>query len=116
MSRELTRLQALALGAIVLAALVLGGFALFAIQERRSLGSDAFTVHAGFRDIGGIEVGTRVRVQGIDAGEVTEIVPPDAPGDPVRLQMRLAGKLRRLEARDAKVQIANETLLAFRLP
>ncbi len=112
MSRELTRLQALLLGAIVLVSLVLGGSALFAIHERRNLGPDAFTVHAGFRDIAGIEVGTRVRVQGIDAGEVTAIVPPDSPGDSVHLEMRLAGKLRRLVSRDAKVQIANETLLS----
>jgi phospholipid/cholesterol/gamma-HCH transport system substrate-binding protein len=112
MTRELTRWQALVLGGIVLAVLVLGGYALMAIQERRGLGADAFTVHAGFRDIGGVEVGTRVRIQGIDAGEVTAILPPDVPGDPVTLRLRLAGKLRHLVARDAKVQIAHETMLA----
>jgi phospholipid/cholesterol/gamma-HCH transport system substrate-binding protein len=112
MSRELTRLQALVLGSIVLAAIALGGYALFAIGERRGLGSDALTVHAGFRDIGGIEVGARVRVQGIDAGEVVAILPPEAPGEPVTLRLRLAGKLRRLVTPDAKVQIANDSLLA----
>src|SRR5688572_5359476 len=112
MSRELTRLQALVLGSIVLAALCLGGYALFAIQERRGLGADAFTVHAGFRDIGGVEVGTRVRVQGIDAGEVEAILPPDVPGEPVKLRLRMAGKLRHLVTRDAKVLVGSDTLLA----
>src|SRR5438128_3481007 len=112
MSRELTRLQALVLGGIVLAALALGGYALFAIGERRGLGSDAFTVHAGYRDIGGIDVGAGVRIQGIDAGEVTAILPPDVPGDPVKLRMRLAGKLRHLVAPDARVQIASDSLVA----
>ena len=112
MSRELTRLQALILGSIVVSALLLGGYALFAIQERRGLGSDAFTVHAGFQDIGGVEVGTRVRIQGIDAGEVEAVLPPDLPGDPVKLRLRLSGKLRRLVASDAKVQIASESLMA----
>lgn len=112
MSRQLTRLQALTLGGIVLAALVLGGYALLTIRDHRGLGSDAFTVETGFRDIGGVEVGTRVRIQGIDAGEVTAIVPPEIPGEPVALRLRLAGKLRHLVMQDAKVQIASETVLA----
>lgn len=112
MSRELTRLQALVLGGIVVAALFLGGYALFAIQERRGLGADAFTVHAGFRDIGGVEVGTRVRVQGIDAGEVDAILPPEVPGEPVKLRLRMGGKLRHLVTRDAKVHVGSDTLLA----
>lgn len=112
MSRELTRLQALVLGVIVFAALFLGGYALFAIQERRGLGADAFTVHAGFRDIGGVEVGTRVRVQGIDAGEVEAILPPEVPGEPVKLRIRMTGKLRHLVTRDAKVHVGSDTLLA----
>ncbi|GEM_PF-240021 len=112
MSRELTRLQALVLGGIVVTALLLGGYVLFAIGERRGLGSDAFSVQAGFRDIGGVEVGTRVRIQGIDAGEVVAILPPDVPGDPVQVRLRLAGKLRHLVARDARVQIASESLMA----
>lgn len=115
MTRELSRLQALVLGSIVIAAMLIGGYALFAIDERRGLGSDAFTVQAGFRDIGGVEVGTRVRIQGIDAGEVIAISPPDLPGDPVVVRMRLAGKLRRLVATDAKVQIAAESLMGSRV-
>src|SRR5262245_59896560 len=112
MSRELTRLQALVLGSIVVAALILGGYALFAIQERRGLGADAFTVHAGFRDIGGVEVGTRVRVQGIESGQVEAIRPPELPGDPVKLRLRMTGKLRHLVTRDAKVHMGSYTLLA----
>jgi phospholipid/cholesterol/gamma-HCH transport system substrate-binding protein len=112
MSRSLTSLQALVLGAIVLFALAVGGYAMWSLQERRGLGGDAFTVHAAFRDIGGVEVGTRVRIQGIDAGEVEAIVPPEVPGQPVRLRLRIAGKLRHLVAADAKVQLGTEHLLS----
>jgi phospholipid/cholesterol/gamma-HCH transport system substrate-binding protein len=112
MSRSLTALQALVLGAIVLVALAVGGYTLWSLQERRGLGGDAFTVHAAFRDIGGVEVGTRVRIQGIDAGEVQAIEPPDVPGEPVRLRLRVAGKLRHLVAADAKVQLGTEHLLS----
>ncbi len=115
MSRELTRLQALILGIIVVGVFFLGGYALFAIQERRGLGPDAFTVQAAFRDIGGVEVGTRVRVQGIDAGEVEAIMPPEVPGDPVRLRLRMSGRLRHLVTRDAKATIASDTLLASKV-
>jgi ABC-type transporter Mla subunit MlaD len=115
MTRELKRLQALVLGGIVIAALLMGGYALFAIGERRGLGSDAFNVQAGFRDIGGVEVGTRVRVQGIDAGEVVAIAPPAVPGDAVIVRLRLAGKFRPLVTNDAKIQIAAESLMGSRV-
>jgi phospholipid/cholesterol/gamma-HCH transport system substrate-binding protein len=70
MSRSLTSLQALILGAIVALAIGVGGYTLWALDQRRGLGNDPLTVEVGFRDIGGVEVGTRIRVQGIDAGEV----------------------------------------------
>jgi phospholipid/cholesterol/gamma-HCH transport system substrate-binding protein len=112
MSRSLTSLQALVLGAIVLFALGVGGYTMWSLQERRGLGGDAFAVHAAFRDIGGVEVGTRVRIQGIDAGEVEAIEPPAVPGEPVRLRLRIAGKLRHLVAADARVQLGTEHLLS----
>ncbi|MCI0637510.1 MAG: MlaD family protein [Gemmataceae bacterium] len=111
MSRPLARWQALTLGSIVLAALAIGAWGLFQIDSRRGLDGSAFSVSAGFADIGGVAVGTRVRVQGIDAGEVEAIVPPAAPGDKVRVRMRIAGKLRHLVGQDAKVEIASENLL-----
>ena len=112
MSRSLTSLQALVLGAIVLAGLVVGSYTMWSLHERRGLGGDAFIVHAAFGDIGGIEVGTRVRIQGIDAGEVEAIVPPEVPGEPVRLRLRVAGKLRHLVAADSRVQLGTEHLLS----
>src|SRR5688572_25099084 len=112
MSRALTSLQALVLGAIVVAALGVGSYTMWTLHDRRGLGGDAFLVHAAFGDIGGIEVGTRVRIQGIDAGEVEAIVPPDVPGEPVRLRLRVAGKLRHLVAADSKVQLGTDHLLS----
>jgi phospholipid/cholesterol/gamma-HCH transport system substrate-binding protein len=111
MSRHLSRLQAVVLGFVVLGVLALGTIGLFAIGSRHGLGADSFHILAGFQDIGGVEVGTRVRIQGIDAGEVEEILPPDAPGASVRLRLRIAGKLRHLVRSDARVQVVSEGLL-----
>ncbi|HWY88368.1 MAG TPA: MlaD family protein [Gemmataceae bacterium] len=111
MTRHLSRLQGLALGLVVVAGLSLGLFGLFAVASRNGLDRSAFAVRARFADIGGVEVGTRVRLQGIDAGEVEAVVPPAIAGDKVLLQLRVAGRLRHLVGADARVQIASETLL-----
>src|SRR2546430_353168 len=110
-TRSLSRKQSVLLGLLVLTALGLGAVALFALGQRYGLGRDAFRVTAAFADVGGVEPGTRVRIQGIDAGDVEEIVPPAGPGAPVRLKLRLAGKYRHLVTNDARVQIAGEGLL-----
>src|SRR5918912_818236 len=54
---------------------------------------ETFPVRADFATIGGLEAGQRVRVQGIDAGVVEAIVPPDRPGGAVRLGLRLDARL-----------------------
>jgi phospholipid/cholesterol/gamma-HCH transport system substrate-binding protein len=111
-SSSLSRLHAVILGAVVLTGLVLGVFGLFVIGGKNALGSGAFEVSAGFPDIAGVEVGTRVRIQGIDAGEVVAVVTPEAPGGNVLLRMRLAGRVHHLVGADARVQIVSEGLLA----
>lgn len=112
MSRKLSRFQSAFLGALVLVTLALGGYGLMALNERSGWGADNLRVHVGFADIGGVEVGTRVRIQGMDAGEIEAIEPPPNPGDPVRLRLRINSKYRHLVREDARVQITGEALLA----
>jgi phospholipid/cholesterol/gamma-HCH transport system substrate-binding protein len=111
MSRQLTRVQAALLGLVVLAGLGLTGTGLFAIGKRQWLWSETFHVLAGFKQIAGVEQGTRVRVQGIEAGEVESVQSPDAPGGDVMLRLRLDGRLRPLIRQDASVQIVSEGLI-----
>jgi phospholipid/cholesterol/gamma-HCH transport system substrate-binding protein len=115
MSGQLSRPQAVILGIVVIVSLALGLAGLFAIGSRNGLDSSAFAVRAQLDDIGGVEVGTRVRLQGIDAGEVEAIVPPSYPGDKVLLQLRVAGRLRHLVGADARVQIAPDSLLTGKI-
>ena len=111
MSRSLTRLQALVLGIVVLTGAALGAVGLFAIGNRGWYGQDAFHVRAGFPSVRGVEVGTRVRVQGLDAGEVVRLQPPEQPGAPVVLRMHLRGEFRRLVRGDSSVQIVGEGMI-----
>jgi phospholipid/cholesterol/gamma-HCH transport system substrate-binding protein len=110
-SRSLSAAQAFVLGALLLAAAGLAGGGLFAVGSRAWYGRDAFTVRAGFRDIRGVEVGTRVRVQGIDAGEVVAIEPPDKPGGDVLLLLKMRGEYRRLVNSTSTVQIVGEGMI-----
>lgn len=111
MSRSLTRIQAVLLGLVVLGGLGLAAAGLFAIGGKNGFWTDTFHVQVGFREVRGVEVGTRVRVQGIDAGEVVAVQPPVTPGSDVVLRLRLDGKLRSLVRADASAQIVGEGMI-----
>jgi phospholipid/cholesterol/gamma-HCH transport system substrate-binding protein len=85
------------------------------LSDRAGWGSDSLRVVVAFPDVGGVEKGTRVRIQGMDAGEIEEIIPPENPGDKVKLKLRIAGKLRHLVRADAKVQIGSDNLFAGKI-
>ncbi len=112
MSRNLSRMQAALLGCLVLATLGLGGLGLMLLNERTGLGGGSMRAVVGFADVQGIEVGTRVRIQGMDAGEIEAIHPPENPGDKVKVQLRIGPKYRHLVREDARVQIGSDSLFA----
>jgi phospholipid/cholesterol/gamma-HCH transport system substrate-binding protein len=99
------------LGVIVLAGLALGGLGLLAVGGRYWPWSGAFHVRAGFARAQGVEVGTRVRVQGVDAGEVEAIDLPEQPGADVVLRLRLDGRMRNLVRANAVAAIVSEGMV-----
>jgi phospholipid/cholesterol/gamma-HCH transport system substrate-binding protein len=103
------------LGAAVLLGVGLALFGLFTIGSRGWFGKDALHVRVGFPEIRGVEVGTRVRVQGMDAGEVVSISPPETLGNPVVLRLRLKGEFRTLVRSDSTVQIVSEGMLGAKV-
>jgi phospholipid/cholesterol/gamma-HCH transport system substrate-binding protein len=110
-SRSLSRLQALVLGAVVLVGSGLAVAGVFAVGSRGWFGKDALHVRVGFPEIHGVEVGTRVRIQGIDAGEVVRVSLPDRHDGPVILHLRLKGEFRHLVRTDSTVQIVSEGMI-----
>src|SRR5262249_15529101 len=70
---------------------------------------------AGFPQIRGVEVGTRVRVLGRDAGEVVAVDLPAHPSGEVVLRLRLDGRLRSLIRADASAQIAADGMMGGKI-
>lgn len=113
MSRSLSALQAIVLGLAILAGLGLAVGGLFAIGSDYWPWNDHFYLRVGFKQARGIEKGTRVRVQGVDAGEVIAVAPPAKPGDGVTVTLRLAGHWRDggLIRTNATAQIVSEGMV-----
>ena len=101
---------------VVVGAFVIGGVALFAlglflIGNRRMLFQDQFEVYAAFRNIGGLQNGAIVRVEGMDAGEVRRIDIPAGPQAPFRVLLRLREDLQPLIRQDSVASIQNDGLV-----
>jgi len=114
-SRSLSPWQAILLGLVVLTSLGLGGVGLFAIGNRQWLWNESFHIQVGFRQVRGVEVGTRVRVRGMDAGEVVGVQVPSTPEGDVVLRLRIDGKLRHLVRNDATAQIVGEGMIGGKI-
>ncbi len=117
MSRSLSRRQAVLLGFVVLAGLLIGAWALFRIGGRRQMWAETIELKAGFADASGIAAGTPVRFRGIDAGRVIAIELPDADAADGKVYVRLQidKKFQPLLGADSKARLVNEGMLGGRL-
>ena len=111
MSRTLSGLQAILLGVVVLVGVALVGVAVYAVGSRQWFGSNALHVRAGFPNVQGVEVGTRVRIRGLDAGEVVALDAPESSDGQVMMRLRIHGKYRHLVRKNATVQIVSVGML-----
>lgn len=115
MTRSLSRLQALLLGSVFVAALAIAGWTLLHLSQRQGWPSDSMTATASFQDVNGLQVGTRVHLQGVDVGEVAAVVLPEVAGQPVTVHLRLAGHLQARLGDDTRVRIARDNPLGERV-
>jgi phospholipid/cholesterol/gamma-HCH transport system substrate-binding protein len=70
------------------------GFALFTgilflVGNRQKVFSKHIEVYTGFSDLGGLANGAKVRVSGIDAGQVRKIEIPRSPSHKFRIELQL---------------------------
>ena len=115
MSRGVSRGRAITIGLFLLSTIGLGTLAVVGVSGRQWRLQPTFRVRADFSNIGGLAVGDRVRIQGIDAGVVESVVPPEAPGGRVGLWLRVDERLHSLVRVDALATIAPQGIVGARI-
>jgi phospholipid/cholesterol/gamma-HCH transport system substrate-binding protein len=100
-----------AVGAFVIGGVLLFAVGLFLIGNRRMLFADTIEVYAEFTEIAALANGAKVRVSGMDAGEVTEIHVPAGPTAKFRVKMRVRADLHPLIRLDSIASIQNDGLV-----
>lgn len=115
MTAGLSRQRAWWLGGIAVTALILGSVGLFAIGDRERLWHRQAIVTVLMPSAGGVDVGTRVRVQGINAGQVEELVQPPERGKEVVIRLRLEERFLKLLGKDARAEVMTEGLVGAKV-
>ena len=100
-----------AVGAFVIAGVLLFAVGLFLIGNRRMLFNDTFEVYAEFASISGLQNGAKVRVAGMDAGEVSSIQVPPSPSAKFRVKLRIREDLHPLIRVDSVASIQTDGLV-----
>jgi phospholipid/cholesterol/gamma-HCH transport system substrate-binding protein len=95
---------------------VVGGFLLFAIGlfligDRRLLFDPQFQLNTAFGKVTGLQVGSKVRLAGLDAGEVLDIVIPSRPSEKFVVRLRLRQDVRQLVRRDSVAAIQTDGIV-----
>jgi phospholipid/cholesterol/gamma-HCH transport system substrate-binding protein len=98
-------------GAFVIGGLVLFAVGLFMVGNRRLLFTDRFEVHTTFQQVAGLQVGAKVRVAGMDAGEVLSIQVPPGPAQGFRVRMRIRADLHDIVRTDSVATIQTDGLV-----
>ena len=107
----MSRTQLSLVGAFVIVGVLLFAVGIFMIGDRRLLFAQHFEISADFRNVTGIQVGTRVRVGGFEAGEVLTVRIPPRPAEPFRVEMRVREDLHPLVRTDSVAAVLTDGLL-----
>ncbi len=100
-----------AMGAFVMVGLLLFALGLFLIGDRRMLFSHSAEFYTEFAQVSALGVGAKVRVGGMDAGEVVEVRVPRGPGSTFRVKFKIVEKLFPVVRADSVASIATDGLL-----
>ena len=100
-----------AAGAFVLFAVLLFSVGLFLVGNSHKAFTRNLDFYTEMANVNGVISGSKVRVSGFDAGQVTTIQIPDRPSGKFRLKMHVDGKLRNLIRQDSVVTIETDGLV-----
>jgi phospholipid/cholesterol/gamma-HCH transport system substrate-binding protein len=104
----------IALGAFLIGGVLLFGFGLFWIGDRRQLFSESVDLYTEFANLSGLSKGAKVRVSGLDAGEVMEIQVPPNPNSRFRVHFRALKQFQPILRLDSVASIQNDGLVGNR--
>src|SRR5262245_29650837 len=91
----------MALGVFLVVGLLLFGAGLFWIGDRRQLFNESIDLYTEFANISALQRGAKVRVSGLDAGEVLDIQIPPNPGAKFRVRFRTLADFRTILRTDS---------------
>ncbi|HEX2458298.1 MAG TPA: MlaD family protein [Vicinamibacterales bacterium] len=100
-----------AVGAFVIGGILLFAIGLFLIGSRRMMFGDTFRLYAEFAEVASLENGAKVRVAGMDAGEIEEIKVPAGPSAKFRVRMRVRSDLHPIIRLDSVATIQSDGLV-----
>ena len=95
-------------GLFVIGGLVLFGLGMFLIGDRRQAFGQHIEYYAEFGNLAGLANGAKVRVGGMDAGQVLGIVVPDSPASRFRVKWKIDANFRGLVRADSVATIETE--------
>src|ERR1700681_4954192 len=101
----------LSIGLFVIGGLVLCGIGIFVIGDRHQPFARHTEYYTEFVNLAGLTNGSKVRVAGMDAGQVLAIAVPDSPPSRFRVKWRIEAKLRGLVRADSIVTIDTEGIV-----
>lgn len=107
--------RAIASGVLSLAIVAVGVFGAYRIAARQWRTQETFVLRAEFESVAGVEEGSRVRVQGIDAGVVEGITLPGRPGDPVGVRLKVDARFRDLIRQDAVARVQTQGVVGSKV-
>jgi len=99
------------IGAFVIGGLLLFGIGMFLIGDRHQLFARHVEYYSEFVNLAGLTSGAKVRVGGMDAGEVRAIEVPDSPPSRFRVKWRIDAKLGGLVRTDSVATIGTEGIV-----
>jgi phospholipid/cholesterol/gamma-HCH transport system substrate-binding protein len=105
------KIPMLAVGIFVVCALVLFGGALFLIGDRHKAFSRHEDLYTEIGDVNGLVPGSKVRVSGYDAGELTSLQIPGRPSAKFRLRLHVDNALHKLIRQDSFVSVETDGIV-----
>src|SRR5690242_14313446 len=98
-------------GVFLVGGALLFAVALFLIGSRKQMFAHHFEIYTTFNKVDTLQAGAKVRVSGMDAGQITDIQVPKTPGAQFRLKLEVDEKFHPIIREDSVATIETEGMV-----